>query len=84
MSCKKNLVTGFGILLIISDEEKHRAFIHAMVATLRGSLMWTKPEGSLEGAAELAETNGQLRVSIDALIELERGGIQECMACQKE
>ena len=64
VSCKKNLVTGFGILLIISDEEKHRAVIHAMVATLRGSLMWTRPEGSLEGPADLAEANGQLRVSL--------------------
>ena len=47
--------------------------------------MWTKPEGSLEGATELAETNGQLRLSIDALIELEKGrhsGMHD--ACQKE
>ena len=84
VSCKKNLVTGFGILLIISDEEKHRAVIHAMVATLRGSLMWTKPEGSLEGPADLAEANGQLRVSTDALIELEKEGIQECMTLVKK
>ena len=47
----------FLLQLIISDEEKHRAVIHAMIATLRGSLTWTKPEGSLEGAADLAETN---------------------------
>ena len=34
-----NPVTRFLLQLIISDEEKHRAVIHAMVATLRGSLM---------------------------------------------
>ena len=79
-----NPVTRFLLQLIISDEEKHRAVIHAMVATLRGSLMWTKPEGSLEGAADLAETNGQLRVSTDALIELEKEGIRECKALVKE
>ena len=71
-------------MLIISDEEKHRAVIHAMVATLRGSLMWTRPEGSLEGPADLAEANGQLRVSTDALIELEKEGIQECMTLVKK
>ena len=57
-----NPVTRFLLQLIISDEEKHRAVIHAMIATLRGSLTWTKPEGSLEGAADLAETNSWLQV----------------------
>ena len=84
LSKMPNPVTRFLLHLIISDEEKHRAVIHAMVATLRGSLMWTKPEGSLEGAADLAEANGQLRVSTDALIELEKEGIQECNTLVKE
>jgi rubrerythrin len=84
LSKMPNPVTRFLLQLIISDEEKHRAVIHAMVATLRGSLMWTKPEGSLEGAADLAEANGQLRVSTDALIELEKEGIQECKTLVKE
>jgi rubrerythrin len=79
-----NPATKFLLQLIISDEEKHRAVIHAMVATLKGSLMWTKPEGSLEGAADLGETNGQLRVSTDALIELEKEGIRECKTLIKE
>src|SRR4030095_15415141 len=48
-----NPLTRFLMQLILSDEEKHRAVLHAMVATLRGSLTWTKPAGSLEGAGDL-------------------------------
>jgi rubrerythrin len=77
-------VTRFLLQLIISDEEKHRAVIHAMVATLKGSLEWSKPEGSLEGRADLAETKDQLRVSTDAFIELEKEGIRECKTLVKE
>ena len=56
LSRMPNPVTRFLLQLIISDEEKHRAVIHAMIATLRGSLMWNKPEGTLEGTADLAGT----------------------------
>jgi rubrerythrin len=79
-----NPVTRFLLQLIISDEEKHRAVIHAMISTLRGSLTWTKPEGSLEGPADLAETNGQLRFITDAFIELEKEGIRECKTLVKD
>jgi bacterioferritin (cytochrome b1) len=79
-----NPITRFLLQLIVSDEEKHRAVIHAMVATLKGSLMWKKPEGSLEGAADLVETNNQLRVTTDAFIELEKQGIRECKTLAKE
>ena len=44
LSRMPNPVTRFLLQLIVSDEEKHRAVIHAMIATLRGSLMWNKPE----------------------------------------
>src|SRR4026208_168918 len=54
MGSVANPVTKFILQLIISDEEKHRAVIHAMIATLKGSLTWTKPEGTLEGMADLA------------------------------
>jgi rubrerythrin len=79
-----NPVTRFLLQLIISDEEKHRAVIHSMIATLKGSLTWTKPEGSLEGTAGRAETRDQLRVSTDAFIELEKEGIRECKTLVKE
>jgi bacterioferritin (cytochrome b1) len=79
-----NPITKFLLQLIVSDEEKHRAVIHAMVATLRGSLLWSKPEGSLEGPPDLAATNHQLRVTTDAFIELEKEGIRECKALAKE
>ena len=84
LSKMPNPVTRFLLQLIVSDEEKHRAVIHAMIATLRGSLMWNKPEGSLEGVADLEETNKQLRVSTDAFIELEKEGIRECKTLAKE
>jgi rubrerythrin len=79
-----NPATRFLLQLIISDEEKHRAVIHAMVATLKGSLMWTKPEGSLEGTTDLAEMNGRLRVITDGFIELEKAGIKDYKALAKE
>src|SRR5215472_18738429 len=80
-----NPVTRFVLQLIISDEEKHRAVIHAMIATLKGSLMWNKPEGSLEGTTDLAGTHAQLWVSsADAFIELEKEGIRECKMLVKD
>ena len=79
-----NPVTKFLLQLIISDEEKHRAVIHAMVATLKGSLTWTRPQESLQGSTDIAELNGQLRMSTDAFIELEREGIKECKTLIRE
>jgi hypothetical protein len=58
--------------------------IHAMIATLKGSLTWTKPEGSLESVADFSAMNGQLRASTEAFIELEKEGIKECKALAKE
>jgi bacterioferritin (cytochrome b1) len=85
LSGMPNPVTRFLLQLIISDEEKHRAVIHAMIATLRGSLTWNKPEGSLEGTTDLAGTHAQLWVnSADAFIELEKEGIRECKTLVKE
>ena len=79
-----NPVTRFILQLIVSDEEKHRAVIHAMIATLRGSLLWSKPEGSLEGMGDFAAHNAQLRASTDAFIQLEKEGIRECKTLVKE
>lgn len=77
-----NPVTRFLLQLIVSDEEKHRAVIHAMAATLKGSLTWTKPAGSLEGGAggEPAGVNARLRAATDELIRIEKEGIKDYKA----
>jgi rubrerythrin len=79
-----NPMTRFLMQLIVSDEEKHRAVLHAMVATLKGSLTWTKPAGSLEGAGDLAEMKGKLREVTDEFIRLEKDGIREYKILSKE
>jgi hypothetical protein len=84
LSSMPNPLTRFLMQLILSDEEKHRAVMHAMVATLRGSLTWTKPAGSLEGTGDLNEMNGKLRDVTEELIELEKDGIRECQTLVKE
>jgi bacterioferritin (cytochrome b1) len=73
----KNPVNRFVLQLVVSDEEKHRAVVHAMAATLRGSLTWTKPAGSLEGNPDSAAANRKLLVITEEFIKLERGGIKE-------
>jgi rubrerythrin len=72
-----NPVTRFVMQLILSDEEKHRAVTHSMVSTLKGSLTWTKPAGSLEGSTDEQGTNKQLLDMTDEFIELEKTGIKE-------
>jgi rubrerythrin len=79
-----NPVARFLLQLIVSDEEKHRAVIHAMIATLKGSLLWTRPAGALEGTADLAATNDRLRATTDEFIALEKQGIQECKTLMRE
>jgi rubrerythrin len=77
-------LTRFLMQLIVSDEEKHRAVIHAMVSTLRGSLTWTKRTDSLEGAGDLASMNGKLREATEELLRLETDGIREYKVLVKE
>ena len=79
-----NRSTRFLLQLIVSDEEKHRAVIHAMIATLKGSLSWTKPPDSLEGSDELAGLNSKLHAVTEDFIRLEKEGIQEYNALAKE
>jgi rubrerythrin len=72
-----NPATRFLLQLIISDEEKHRAVIHAMVATLKGSLTWTKPAGSLEGGADSGAIDGKLLEVTEEFIRIEKEGIKD-------
>ena len=81
----KNPVNRFVLQLIISDEEKHRAVTQAMVSTLKGSLTWTKPEGSLEtGADDVAANNGKLLAVTEEFINLEKEGVKEYKILAKE
>ena len=73
----KDPVNRFVLQLIVSDEEKHRAIVHAMAATIKGSLNWTKPAGSLEGIPDDAAANQKLLAVTDEFINLEREGIKE-------
>ena len=80
----KNPVNRFVLQLIASDEEKHRAVTHAIVSTLKGSLTWTKPEGSLESGADVAANNVKLLTVTEAFINLEKEGIREYKILLKE
>ena len=73
----KDPVNRFVLQLIVSDEEKHRAIVHAMAATIKGSLNWTKPAGSLEGIPDDVAANNKLLAVTDEFINLEREGIKE-------
>ena len=75
-----NPVTRFLLQLIIADEEKHRDVLDAMIATLKGSLTWARPERSLEGAVDLANTDSRLRSGAEEFVELEKESIKECKA----
>jgi len=70
-------MTRFLLQLIVSDEEKHRAVIHSMVATLKGSLTWTKPPGSLEGGVDRARVDGELLKATEEFIRIENEGIRD-------
>lgn len=80
----RNPITRFLMQMILSDEEKHRAVTHSIVSTLRGSLTWTKPVGSLEGAADEAGVNRQLLAITDQFIALEKTGIKEYKVLLKQ
>jgi len=73
----KNPVNRFVLQMILSDEEKHRAVVHAMAATLKGSLTWSKPLGSLEGDPDDAAANDHLATITNEFLKLEREGIKE-------
>lgn len=75
----KNPLVKFLLDLIISDEEKHRATIHAIVSTLEGDLTWTKQEDALQGFGELdeeKENKERLKVTAD-FIKHEKEGIKD-------
>jgi rubrerythrin len=84
LSHMPNPFTRFLMQLIVSDEEKHRAVVHAMAATLKGSLNWTKPSDSLEGDMDVSSLNGEIRKATEELLRLEKEGIREYKVLSKE
>ena len=84
LSDVQNPVTRFVMQMILSDEEKHRAVTHSMVSTLKGSLTWTKPQGTLEGGADETNINRQLLAVTDGFIQLEKSGIKEYKVLLKQ
>jgi len=67
----------FLLQLIISDEEKHHAVTHAMVATLKGDLTWTKPEDAIHGLYDLDGRKKELLAATEEFIRTEKEGIRE-------
>ncbi len=69
----------FLLHLIISDEEKHRAAVHAMASTLKCDLTWTKREDAFQGLGELneeKESKELLKLTSD-FIRHEKEGIRQ-------
>ena len=80
----KDPATRFIMQMIVSDEERHRAVTHAMTATLKGSLNWTKPAASLEGTPDDTELSRKLSAVTEEFIELEKTGLKEYKRLLKE
>lgn len=67
----------FLLQLIISDEERHHAVIHAIVSTLKGDLTWTKPPDAIPTLADLGEVKEELlKLTVD-FVKHEKEGIKE-------
>jgi len=73
----ENPLIKFLVQLIIADEEKHHAVLHAMVSTLRGSLTWTEPEDALRGFYEVAKGREELLALTENFIRVEKEGLKE-------
>jgi hypothetical protein len=73
----------FLLQLIISDEEKHHAVTHAMVATLKGDLTWTKPEDAIRGLYDLDGKKKELLAATEEFLRTEKEGIEECKTLTK-
>jgi bacterioferritin (cytochrome b1) len=73
----KDSLIRFLLQLIISDEEKHHAIIHAMAANLKGNLQWTKQQDALPTFSEMGEEKKTLLKLTADFIEHEKEGIKE-------
>lgn len=73
----KSPFISFLLRLMISDEEKHHAVLHAMVSTLKGDLTWTTQKDAIPGLYELGDEKAELLKLTEDFIRLEREGIKE-------
>lgn len=74
----------FLLEMIISDEEKHHAIMHAMASSLRGNLEWTRPNAALSEPGELgANRDDFLKLTAD-FIKNEKKGITETKKLMKQ
>jgi len=70
--------------LIISDEEKHHAVVHAMASSLRSDLNWSDSAATLHNLGEIsAEEKRELLRLTGEFIASEKQGIKETKALAK-
>ncbi len=67
----------FLLQLIIADEERHHAVIHATASSLRGSLTWTKPRDAIPVLGNLGAEKGELLKLTGDFIKHEKEGIRD-------
>jgi len=73
----------FLLQLIISDEEKHHGIMHAMAASLRGNLNWTRSPEAMSSPGDLGEDRDAfLKLTAD-FIKNEKEGIKETKKLMK-
>jgi len=63
--------------MIITDEERHHAVMHAMASSLRGSINWSKAADAIPSMSELGAEKGELMKLTTDFIKLEKDGIKE-------
>ncbi|HEX9880713.1 MAG TPA: hypothetical protein VGB25_11005 [Candidatus Binatia bacterium] len=80
----KDSLIRFLLQMIISDEEKHHAIIHAMAANLKGNLQWTKQQDAIPTFGELGDEKKTLLKLTGDFIEHEKEGIKETKKLVKE
>ena len=73
----KDPLIKFLLQLIIADEERHHAVMHAMASSLRGSIYWSKPADAIPTFGELGGEKDDLTKLTGDFIKLEKDGIKE-------
>jgi len=73
----KDPLIKFLLQMIIFDEERHHAVMHAMASSLWGSFNWTKPQDAIPSLSELVEEQEELMKLTGDFIKLEKDGIKE-------